>query len=117
MPYHVSEDSRELLLHASLHTLVRACGSRRLFLLTSGVVQWVTVGSLQVVRHVSHGSAADGPALGRILLQTAVEDTGKFQEAVAEALASQLQARCTVVIYAAACGAHGSLCLCACCML
>ncbi len=49
---------------------------------------------LQVVRHVSHGISAEGPALGRILLQTpGVENTGKFQEAVAEALASQLQAR------------------------
>jgi hypothetical protein len=47
-----------------------------------------------VVRHVSHGISAEGPALGRILLQTpGVENTGKFQEAVAEALASQLQAR------------------------
>ena len=51
----------------------------------------------QVVRQVNQGTAADGPPLGRILLQTGQENTGKFQEAVAEALASQLQARVPAV--------------------
>ena len=48
--------------------------------------------ALQVVRQVKKGVAADVPPLGRIILQTGTQDSSKFQEAVAEALAFQLQA-------------------------
>ena len=58
------------------------------------VVNGVSIVPLvQVVRQVKKGVAADVPPLGRILLQTGTQDSAKFQEAVAEALAYQLQAR------------------------
>ena len=59
----MAEDARELLMHASLHALITSAAA----------------------------STCQLPAIGRILLQTGTENSGKFQEAVAGALAHELR--------------------------
>ena len=63
LTYHVPVSAQELLLHAGLHTLVMPA---------------VT-------------GAGSSPSIGRILLQTGTENSGKYQEAVAGALAKELR--------------------------
>ena len=73
LEYYVSEDARELLMHAGLHGLVASS--------TRGLQQ----------------SSVQLPNLGRILLQTPIKNSSLYQEAVAGALAKRLNADFLVV--------------------
>ena len=66
MAYHVSPEVQQVLVHASLHSLIQRTAQNR--------------------QHVS-----GLPPLGRILLQTGSQSSLKYQLAVASALANKLQ--------------------------